>query len=435
MNYKNAIICLVMAMQLLGCNAANLYKPGGYMGEPGVSFDLTNDQHIRNFRIVIYYGASSSCSIWIQTDAILAKDGSFEIQGEPDIKGKFTSPTTVEGEFSNGFWCQSQYISSSSGTWHAEAIPNDVSQDLLIQEFIKPEDMQTLGFSPDGRFLVTQLMNTNLEILDANTGESIKVLSSENYIGPFAFSPDGQLMATGSIGVSSEIPKVQIWNVSDWELLASLKNDLAVHESDVGDEVKSLVFSPDGTMLASGDINGYIDIWQVSDGALLQTLKAHESIVLDLAFSPDGNILASGSFRDIQLWQVSDWTNLRTLEPIESSFMFYDITFLNDRTSIAAREGGGNVYLWNVSDGSLLRNFNIKVADIAFSPDRTLMASASPDDHLVQIWRVSDGTLLASMFQLGVQRVAFSFDGKMIASLSWFIGDIRLWKVGEFTTK
>ena len=79
--------------------------------------------------------------------------------------------------------------------------------------------------------------------------------------------------------------------------------------------INALAFSPDGTILASASADMTIDLWNVSDGALMNTLVGHTDSVNAVAFSPDGQTLASGSSdQTIDLWNVSDGTLLNTLQ-------------------------------------------------------------------------------------------------------------------------
>jgi len=76
----------------------------------------------------------------------------------------------------------------------------------------------------------------------------------------------------------------------------------------------SVAFSPDGKLLALGDTNGEIHLWQMPEARLLRTSKEYGSIVLSAAFSPDGKTLATGgSNGTIRCWDVSSWSILDIL--------------------------------------------------------------------------------------------------------------------------
>jgi WD40 repeat protein len=71
--------------------------------------------------------------------------------------------------------------------------------------------------------------------------------------------------------------------------------------------VRSVAFSPDGRLLASGSRDETIKLWEVASGRLVRTLSGHTSWVESVAFSPDGRLLASGSVdTTIKLWGISD---------------------------------------------------------------------------------------------------------------------------------
>lgn len=68
------------------------------------------------------------------------------------------------------------------------------------------------------------------------------------------------------------------------------------------DTAYALAFSPDGQLLASGDTQGVIRLWRVSDGRLLKVLTGPNNVITSLAFSPDGAWLLSGEQGRVIFW-------------------------------------------------------------------------------------------------------------------------------------
>ena len=72
-----------------------------------------------------------------------------------------------------------------------------------------------------------------------------------------------------------------------------------------GDTVRvdALVFSPDGSTLASAGYHGLIKLWNISDWILLGTLQ-NRGTAYTLDFFPDGEVLASTGHAAVTLWSV-----------------------------------------------------------------------------------------------------------------------------------
>jgi len=72
-----------------------------------------------------------------------------------------------------------------------------------------------------------------------------------------------------------------------------------------GVSVTSVAFSPDGQVIATGRDDLRVKLWDVSTGQEVRTLRGHTSRITDVAFSPDGKLLASTSNeRVMRLWNV-----------------------------------------------------------------------------------------------------------------------------------
>ena len=83
--------------------------------------------------------------------------------------------------------------------------------------------------------------------------------------------------------------------------------------------VGPVVFSPDGTWLASGGDDNAITIRNRKTGTILAVLRGHQGGILDIAISPDGRTLAScGDDATLRLWHVATWRDLGTLHQLET---------------------------------------------------------------------------------------------------------------------
>ena len=215
-------------------------------------------------------------------------------------------------------------------------------------------------------------------------------------------------------------------------------------------EVWSLAFSPDGTVLASGDLRGVIKLWSIATGRLLRTLPGHTGVVRGLAFSPDGRTLASGSHDGtIRFWRVVEphdflrpsWfldSPLLGLSLVKKQILYLgppgtfqqSVAFRPDGSLLVSGSANGNVTIWDVATGkfqqALVPSSEYEtVLDVAFSPDGKTIAF-SKGIQGAQLWNLETETQTTLPTPvLPVLSVAFAPDGTLALGS---VGQIQLWK-------
>jgi WD40 repeat protein len=321
--------------------------------------------------------------------------------------------------------------------------------------------VQAVAFSPDGKLLATAETKGVTQVWDVSTHRRLTRLivrdSSQlrrlnsTAISSVAFSTDGTL-ATGSFDGSA-----RLWNVTTGRqigkplkaaplmlpaYIASGGDALHSLEPERGpNPVDSIAFSPDGKVLAAGNNDGTIRLWNVATHQQIGGPFGRSSLPIEsVAFSPSGKIVAEaanplhGNSGGVRLWNVATHRMIgKTI--ISQHRMVQSIAFSPDGSTLVAGDEDGTTQLWDTAThdqiGEPLTDGAGAVSLVTFSPNGKMLATVS-SDGTARLWSTAIARWTGSSLAWPPDgpddwtgSLAFSPDGKVLAVGN--SGSVRLW--------
>lgn len=257
------------------------------------------------------------------------------------------------------------------------------------------------------------------------------------------FSPDGVRAA------SSSGKETKIWDAATGKVILTIPG-------------LSAAFSPDGKRIATattpqivrdGKVVGRasdtdVKIWDAKTGKELVCFHAHDIWAKAMAFSPDGRRIATASSGsrsrrngEVKVWDAE--TGKQVLAFTDLPYAANCVTYSPDSKYVACGLGDlpiiapaqpGEVRVWDAQTGEsvvTITGHRFWVTGVAFSPDGKRLASSSADET-VRVWEIPSGRELHSLRGHAgwVHDVAFSPKSNRIAS----VGDDRLVRVWDCNT-
>ena len=244
-----------------------------------------------------------------------------------------------------------------------------------------------------------------------NLPEGATARLGKGYIRDAQYSPDGTLLAVAS--------SIGIW----------------IYEAQTGEElnlfmgsVRSVLFSPDSSTIASGNGNGTISIWDVETGIVIHRLLGDR-----FEFSPDGSTIASwGDDDTIHIWDTETGAVIHRLSALTDVGGINRVAFSPDGSTIASWGDDDTIHIWNAETGVIIQTFS---ADIVFSgshsyvmlsPDGSTFVSWD-DYDTYQIWDAETGDIIRTLGHEIQYNVMFSPDGRLLAVGSSDPFTISIW--------
>lgn len=303
--------------------------------------------------------------------------------------------------------------------------------------------IMALGFSGDGRRLITGSVDETAKVWDLDTGAEIATYrKSEGRVLWALLSRDGRRAVTanlcdhlpvgqafqpdGQVGKSDRQagkPDLLLaWRVHVWD--ADTAKPLFSFDG------HSPVLTPDGRRLISvAGLGGRVEIRDLETGAVLGGFEHAATTYSRLAIHPDSSRLIALERNPVQFGdkvtmgghavRLCSLAGERSHQ-LRASAVFRCVGFSRDGRQCATGGLDGSVRLWDVDSGDPIKVFHghrVDVHDLAFSPDGRRLATASIDGSL-RLWNLAQsprGRAVATSFpNLLLPEFAFSEDGKAL---------------------
>jgi WD40 repeat protein/energy-coupling factor transporter ATP-binding protein EcfA2 len=208
------------------------------------------------------------------------------------------------------------------------------------------DSIYSVAFIPksnNSQFVTAGIEGIKLWNTDGENGTFIKKLD-DNWAYGVVYSADGSLMASGH-----KDGTIKIWepNGKSW---TPIKNQAKYRHQD---GVRALSFSPDRSKIVSAGYDKLVKTWSISKNSkkelevnLVRSLGGHRGEVRAVSFNKDSSLIASaGADSTIQLWKTESL--LKTQQVLTGhEDVVYDVAFSHDRLFVATASKDTRVRVW-----------------------------------------------------------------------------------------
>ncbi len=242
-----------------------------------------------------------------------------------------------------------------------------------------------------------------------------------------AWSPDGKLLASGADDKHAFV----------WGINGAAQLDI-VHPGGV----RALAWSPDGKRMVTA-ANNQIIFFNAQTGAILANAAQHTQVVTSVAWvARDQMQVVSGSAdKRAIVWDTKTY-RAQTVYAQHNTSVDVVSCSANGQT-VASSSDDGFVWIWNVADGKNVHGYYQDVArplrGMAFAPNGIQLAVGG-DDGIVRIWsalicekdgqRCMDEPQRLHVTQMPIRTVAWSPDGRLLA-VGGNDGILSIWSPGQ----
>jgi WD40 repeat protein/class 3 adenylate cyclase len=297
-----------------------------------------------------------------------------------------------------------------------------------------------LAVSPDGSLFAVRAGNSRVRLYSTANARAVK---------EFAVPVDGDVVglawsARGMLAVSGDGGTVQLWDVTRKPQLVRRLRGLGSVNGEP-ESVSAVAFSPDGALLAAGDVNhtpgstpwryGTIAVWDVNSGELQWKRTTKLGWVNAVPFSPDGKTIAAAREDGVLLlYEAKTGRVMRTLRLEGGGGLLFATAAYSSDGTLATGTWAGIVQLWDPGTGEEIGHPSLvaaaPVAGLAFDPTGKTFATAGGQDGLAKLWTTKTqqqygATFISQLTDWG--NAAYTPDGSKLIVVFRENGRVFVW--------
>jgi len=311
------------------------------------------------------------------------------------------------------------------------------------------EQIKAVAFAENGTTLATAAFTGVVEVWNLKTGQELMTFTEakNDLARAVAFSHDAtrfasqgdsgtivfDLFGAGYYAIGG-LGNIELWDITTGE-------QIPVPWQDIEGYANALAFSPDNKILAANiPCENNIRAWDITTGLELFNFNAVEPFGRKLVFSHDGTLLATnGTHVQTRIWDVSTQRDITPPNIMNASAL----AFSPDGKTFAYGHPNGivlsDITTTGIQERGRISNHRGFSSVLTFSPDGKIILdtqSIISRQPLIQLWDVDTGSDLGTLsgHTEGIETLVFSHDGKTLASSS-LDGTVLLWDWDKISAK
>ncbi|XP_049482090.1 apoptotic protease-activating factor 1 isoform X2 [Panthera uncia] len=221
-----------------------------------------------------------------------------------------------------------------------------------------------IQFTDDGKTLISSSDDSSIQVWNWQSEEYVFLQAHQETVKDFRLLKNSRLLSWSFDGT------VKVWSI----ITGRIEKDFVCHQ----DTVLSCDISPDATKFSSTSADKTAKIWSFELLSPLHELRGHKGCVRCSAFSVDSTLLATGDDNgEIRIWNVSNGELLHLCAPISveegaatHGGWVTDLCFSPDSKMLVS--AGGYLKWWSVDTGESSQTFytnGTNLKKIHVSPD------------------------------------------------------------------